>query len=240
MDIFFDLNSKSLWFGSIGSADTQKVKIRQFEDLRVQFVRGTVPELLEVSATVSIRLKLTKEATTTLASTSTFTRPAASTGYYTGTLSLNTTQITTDLFDATANDDVDEMTALVEMEWAPAADATQVRKSDDAEIILVRSVVTGTESAPTEADSSASLVWLATNGIARLKDVTALTGGLTTNLDGFTSITALGSYICVDISDELQDWELTNATDATNAPNGLVRHASYATTTFERVWKRRR
>jgi len=231
MDIFFDLNSKALWVGAIGSTETQKVKIRQYEDLRVQFVRGTVPELLEVSATVSIRLKLTKEAATTLASTSTFSRPAASTGYYTGTLSLNTTQITTDLFDLAANEDTDEFEALVEMEWAPAADATAVRKCDDASIVLARSVVTGTESAATDTTAATALQTLTT--------ITALTGGTPVCLDSIATLNVtVGKLVAIVITNEFEIWQLQAGTTAESAANGIVRPDDYAATSNEKIWFR--
>lgn len=231
MDIFFDLNSKGVWFGAIGSEDIQKVKIRQFEDIRLQFVRGSTPERLEASATISLRLKLTKEAATTLASCSSWTRPAADSGYYTGTMSLNTTQITTSLFDLTANAETDEFTVFFELEWAPAADATAVRKSDDASIVLVRSVVTGTESAATDTTAATAL--------QTLTSITALTGGTSTCLDAVATLNvSVGKLVALAITNEFQIWQLQSGTAAENAANGIVRPDDYAATSNEKIWFR--
>lgn len=230
MDIYFDLNSKSLWIGAVGESALQPVKIRQYEDLRVKFVRGTVAELLEVSATISIRLKLTKEAAVTLASTSAFTRPAASTDFYTGTLSLNTTQIVTDIFDV-ANS-ADELVVFVEMEWAPAADASLVRKSDDAKITLVRSVATGSESAATDATASVAL--------ATLTSITALTGGTATCLDAVATVgVTAGRLITLVISDVLQIWQLKAGTEAEDESAGIIRPDDYNASTNAKYWIQR-
>lgn len=227
MDIYFDLESKALWFGALGSATPQKVKIRQWEDLRVKFTRGGIAELLEVSATISIRLKLTKESATTLTSTSTFTRPSTSADPYTGTLSLNTTQITTSLFDVAGA--ADEVEVLVEMEWAPAATPTQVRKSDDATLTLVRSVATGSESSATDATASTAL--------RTLPDITALTGGTSTCLDSIVTLNVtVGQFVMLQISDILSIWQLRSGTTAENASGGIVRPDDYATTTNEKIW----
>lgn len=230
MDVYYDLNTKVLWFGAVGSTEKQRVKIRQFEDLRIQFVRGTTPELLEVSATVSIKLKLAKEAAVTLTSTATFTRPAAATGYYTGTLSINTTQITTDLFDAAAYDDDDEIEALVELEWAPAADATAVRKSDDASIWMVRSVITGSESAATDVTAQTALATLTT--------LTALTGGTSVCLDAVVTVgVAVGKIVSLVISNEFMIFQLKSGTTAEDGA-GIIRPDDYAATSNEKYWMR--
>lgn len=236
MDIWIDLNTKAVEFGSIGSTEPQKVKIRQTEDLRVKFHRGGVPELITVSDDLFIGIKQTKASADTLASTSTWTHPGAVTGFYTASIDLNTTQITTDLFDA-EGETRDDVEVYVEITRTPSGGSP--RRYDDSRLSLVRSIFTGDEGTPTDADLAASLTWLATNGILRMKDVTGLTGGGLTKLDGITAPTALGSYICLDISNDLQFWELISSTAATDTALGLVRHASYATTTFERVWSKR-
>jgi len=229
MDIYFDLNSKDLWFGSVGSSAKQMVKIRQYEDLRVKFVRGTTAELLEVSATISIRLKQTKESTVTLTSTSTFTRPSTAADFYTGTLSLNTTEIVTDLFEDEDTDD--EVEVFVEMEWAPAADASLVRKSDDAKLSLVRSVATGTESAATDATSSVAL--------ATLPDITALTGGTSVCLDAVVTVgVTAGRFVSFAITNEFQIWQLQAGTTAEDSANGIVRPDDYNASTNAKYWYR--
>ena len=236
MDIWIDLNTKAVEFGSIGNTEKQLVKIRQTEDIRLKFHRGGVVELITASDALFIGLKQTKDSADTLASQSTWSHAASTAAFYTCALDLNTSQITTDIFDVA--DSADELEVWVEITRTPSGGT--VRRYDDARITLTRSTFTGDEGTPSDADAAASLIWLATNGILRLKDVTGLTGGGTTNLDGVTSITALGSYVCLDISDVLQDWELISSTAATDASAGLIRHANYATTTFERVWSQRR
>lgn len=237
MDIFVDLNSKVVSLGAIGGeTDKQLVKIRQTEDIRLKFHRAGTAELITASDAIFIGIKQTKASVVTLAQQTTWSHPGAATGWYTASLDLNTSEITDDLFDAT-DATFDTLECFLEITRTPSGGA--VRRYDDAAITLQRSTFTGDEGAPTSADASAGLVWLAANGIARLADVTALTGGGITSLDGYLAITAVGSYIAVDISDDLQFWELVSATDATNAALGIVRHALYTTTTFERVWKQR-
>lgn len=230
MDIYFDLNSKAVTFGSVnGGAEREKVKIRQFEDLRVKFVRGGAAELLEVGASISVRLKLVKESAVTLTSCSSFTRPASTDGWYAGTMSLNTTQITADLFDATGAT-FGEKEVFFEMEWAPAAAPTQVRKSDDAKLNLVRSVVTGTESAATDASASIAL--------RTLTELTALTGGTATCLDAVPSAgAAVGQIVMLVISDEPQLWQLRAGTDAP-VTGAKVRGVDYDATANAKFWFR--
>jgi len=235
MDIWIDLNTKAVEFGSIGSTEQQKVKIRQTEDIRLKFHRGGVAELISASDALFIGLKQTKASSVTLASETSWTHPGAVTGYYTCSLNLNTTQITDDIFEVTGA--ADELEVFVEITRTPSGGT--VRRYDDATIKLVQSTFNGDEGTPSDADLAASLIWLAANGILRMKDVTGLTGGGSTNLDGITSPSALGSYIALDISNDLQFWELISSTAATDTALGLVRHASYATTTFERVWSKR-
>ena len=236
MDIFVDLNSKVVEFGAIGSTDRQLVKIRQTEEIRLKFHRGGVVELITASDAIFLGIKATKDATDTLAQVTTWSHPGATTGWYTASLDLNTTEIVDDIFVADAT--LDTLNVLLEVTRTPSGGT--IRRYDDAEFSLVRSIFTGDEGTPSSADDAAGLTWLALNGILRLKDVTTLTGGGSTALDGVLTPTAIGSYVCVDISDDLQDWELVSSTSATNAASGIIRHASYATTTFERVWMKRR
>ena len=71
-----------------------------------------------------------------------------------------------------------------------------------------------------------------------LKSVTALTGGTATDLDGQTvSAGDAGRLFITVISGELQVWQFLAGTDAEDPAGGIVRPDSYATTTFEYIYK---
>lgn len=71
-----------------------------------------------------------------------------------------------------------------------------------------------------------------------LQDVTDLTGGGATNLDGVTSPDSVRSLVTLYVDDEIQQWILLAGDAATNAGAGKVRHANYADGSFEFVWNR--
>lgn len=240
MDIFINLNSKKVEFGSIGGLDSgELVKIRQTEDLRLCFHRDGTPELISASDALFVGLKRTKASTDTLASQSTWTHPGAATGFYTGSLNLNTTQITDDLFDVSGA--ADQYTVLLEITRTPSGG--EPRRYDDASLTLVRSTFTGGEGTPTDASTPALYSTTAEADLRYprwLSGITGLTGGGATNMDGLASVSLpVGQILQFILSGEFQVWEIQAVSTAENAANGIVRfddfHASANVKTAIRI-----
>ena len=72
------------------------------------------------------------------------------------------------------------------------------------------------------------------------KDITALTGGGTTALDGIPTVGKSKLLIEIYVSDELQTWRLFSGTTAEDAPNGIVRPDDYNASTNAQIWQRLR
>jgi hypothetical protein len=68
-------------------------------------------------------------------------------------------------------------------------------------------------------------------------DLTGLTGGTSTDLDGIVTTTeSVGVIIATSISSALSFYQLTTGTDAESSPN-IIRPDDYAASTNEKVWK---
>lgn len=150
MDIFIDTQTRQVWLSAQGATDAQKIKIRQTEDIRLQFLTDGSPIRQAETDTIFLGLRLSRGSGDTLASTDEFTRPGADTGYYTAALDLNTTEITTDLFDADG-ETRDEIEVLLEIKRTPTSGGARIYDDPTQKLILVRSVFTGTEGTPTTA-----------------------------------------------------------------------------------------
>ncbi len=72
------------------------------------------------------------------------------------------------------------------------------------------------------------------------KDITALTGGGTTALDGITTVGKTNILAVIYVADELQDWRLFSGTTAEDAASGIVRPDDYNASTNAQIWKRLR
>lgn len=78
------------------------------------------------------------------------------------------------------------------------------------------------------------------SGSARLyyKDITALTGGGSTALDGIPTVGKSLLLVDLYVSDELQTWRLFAGTTAEDAANGIIRPDDYNASTNAQIWKR--
>lgn len=70
------------------------------------------------------------------------------------------------------------------------------------------------------------------------KEITALTGGGTTALDGISTVGKTLTLVEIYVADELQDWRLFAGTTAEDSANGIVRPDDYNATTNAQIWKR--
>jgi hypothetical protein len=71
-----------------------------------------------------------------------------------------------------------------------------------------------------------------------IREITALTGGGGTALDGVPTIGRDGLVVMCYVSGEMQTWRLFTGTDAENPSAGVVRPDDYHATSNQRVWKR--
>jgi len=78
------------------------------------------------------------------------------------------------------------------------------------------------------------------SGSARLyyKDITALTGGGVTALDGIPTVGKTLLLVDLYVSDELQTWRLFAGTTAEDSASGIVRPDDYNASTNAQIWKR--
>jgi hypothetical protein len=75
--------------------------------------------------------------------------------------------------------------------------------------------------------------------IMNRSEITGLTGGGSTNLDGITTASgavSAGTLVAVNVGNTLYHYELVSGTDAESSPN-VIRPDDYASTTNEYVWK---
>jgi hypothetical protein len=70
------------------------------------------------------------------------------------------------------------------------------------------------------------------------KDITDLTGGGTTALDGIPTVGKTAILVILYVADELQHWRLFSGTTAEDAASGIVRPDDFNASTNAQVWKR--
>lgn len=230
MDFTFDLATNQLL--PTNGVDEIALKWRSREPVRIHFHRDGTDELLPSGFGLAIYLE---RATALLATCDEFTAPAASTGYYTGTLILNTTPLTAAFTTAT----VLSIAASVEVHWWATGEASSPAISDSVVgAQIIRPSVTPEPASVEVIDGGAE--YLEQRVPLWKPAITALTGGTATCLDGLTTDGKADLFVILRLSSELQDWILTTGTTAEDADNGIVRPDDYATTTNEQVWKRLR
>jgi len=71
-----------------------------------------------------------------------------------------------------------------------------------------------------------------------IKEITSLTGGGATALDGIATVGRPGLLVMCYVSGEMQTWRLFTGTDAENPSAGIVRPDDYHATSNPQVWKR--
>ena len=103
-------------------------------------------------------------------------------------------------------------------QWIPVLIQSDIVRSTDGAVV-----------ASTQPTSSAPLYY---------KDITALTGGGTTALDGITTVGKSNILVILYVADELQHWRLFTGTTAEDAASGIVRPDDYNASTNAQIWKR--
>ena len=230
MDFTFDLATNQLV--PTNGVDEIALKWRSREPVRIHFHRDGTDELLPSGFGLALYLE---RAGTLLATCTSFTAPAAATGYYTGSLILNTTPLTTAFATAT----VLAIAASVEAHWWATGEASSPAISDNVVgAQIIRPSVTP-EPASVEIIAGAS-EYLEQNVAVWKPSITALTGGTATCLDYITTDGKTDLFVILKISSEIQDWILTTGTTAEDAENGVVRPDDYDASTNAQVWKRLR
>jgi hypothetical protein len=121
VDFTFDLATNQLI--PTNGVDEITLKWRSREPVRIHFHRDGTDELLPSGFGLALYLK---RSTTMLATCTSFTAPAAATGYYTGTLILNTDPLTTAFTTAT----VLSIAAKVEAHWWASGESASPSISD--------------------------------------------------------------------------------------------------------------
>ena len=121
MDFTFDLATNQLI--PTNGVDEITLKWRSREPVRIHFHRDGTDELLPTGFGLALYLK---RSTTMLATCTSFTAPGTAAGYYTGTLILNTTPLTTAFTTAT----VLSIAAKVEAHWWASGESASPSISD--------------------------------------------------------------------------------------------------------------
>jgi len=230
VDFTFDLATNQLL--PTNGVDEISLKWRSREPVRIHFHRDGTDELLPTGFGLAIYLE---RAGTTLATCTSFTAPGAATGYYTGTLILNTTPLTTAFTTAT----VLSIAASVEVHWWASGEASSPAISDTVVGAQIMRPSVAPESAAVEIIAGAS-EYLEQNAAVWKPLITALTGGTVTCLDYIATVGKSNLFVILKISSEIQDWILTTGTTAEDADNGIVRPDDYNASTNAQVWKRHR
>lgn len=230
MDFTFDLATNQLT--PTNGVEEIALKWRSREPVRIHFHRDGTDELLPSGFGLALYLS---RAGTLLATCDGFTAPGAATGYYTSTVILHTTPLTTAFTTAT----VLAVAATIEAHWWASGQASSPAISDTVVgAQIIRPAVAPEPASVDVIDGGAE--YLEQNVAVWKPLITALTGGTSTCLDGITTSGKSNLFVILKISSEIQDWILTTGTTAEDADNGIVRPDDYAATTNEQVWKRLR
>ena len=230
MDFTFDLATNQLL--PTNGVEEIALKWRSREPVRIHFHRDGTDELLPSGFGLALYLS---RAGTLLATCDGFTAPGAATGYYTSTVILHTTPLTTAFTTAT----VLAIAATIEAHWWASGQASSPAISDTVVGAQIIRPAVAPEPASVDVIDGGS-EYLEQNVAVWKPLITALTGGTSVCLDYITTLGKSNLFVILKISSELQDWILTTGTTAEDAENGIVRPDDYAATTNEQVWKRLR
>lgn len=128
-----------------------------------------------------------------------------------------------------ADDDIREELCELELSYR-AASANEWQKGRPLEFDLIASVNLADDATPTPIGTS--------RGPRFYPDITGLTGGGTTKLDGIVTVgVAVPIVVVVYVSSELQFWRLATGTTAESSPS-VIRPDDYNATTNAKVWTR--
>lgn len=112
-------------------------------------------------------------------------------------------------------------------------DASHVIQSSQWIPVIIRSDVVRAGDAPPTISSQPS-----PSAPLYCKDITSLTGGGATALDGIATAGKTKLLATIYVDAELQDWRLFDGTTAEDAVNGIVRPDDYNASTNAQIWKR--
>lgn len=148
-------------------------------------------------------------------------------GFYVGTLDLSGDDLaallpagTNELYCHAQIRTVTAAGVVQASQWIPILIQSHVARDTDGAVVST-----------TQPSASAALYY---------KDITALTGGGTTALDGIPTVGKSKLLVELYVADELQTWRLFTGTTAEDAASGIVRPDDYNASTNAQVWKRLR
>jgi hypothetical protein len=177
-----------------------------------------------------------------LASNSTWTHDAVA-YTYTGSLDLNTTEISTALFRDDANDDNDVASLECNFELTYQSGGSGGWRSS-IELIpftIYHDILVGDEATPASAANPAEYL-LKASGIEWLPTVTSQTGGTAADLDAVPTVAVTVGKVVMfkdaDTSDLMRTYQLTAGSDAESAPT-VIRPDDFNASTNAKVWKQR-
>lgn len=226
MDLTYDLATNTI----TPDASEIALKWRGREPVRIHFNRSGVDELLPTGYGLALYIA---KAGTLLAEVTEWATPGTAAGYYTGTLILHTSGLTS----AFEDEDVSEITTDVEVQWWASGEASSPSISDSILSAKIRRPAVEPEPAAVEVLEGGE-EWLEARAARWYSGITGLTGGGATKLDGITTADKSGLLATLYAFSELQDWLLVAGTDAENSANGIVRPDDYDGSTNAQVWKR--
>ena len=226
MDLTYDLATNEL----TPNAAEIALKWRGREPVRIHFVRDGTEELLPVGYGLAI---YAARDGTPLAEVTEWTTPGTAAGYYTGTLILHTSGLTTAFEDA----DTKEITADLEVHQWASGEASSPSISDSILTAKIRRPAVEPEPASVEVLEGGE-EWLEQRAARYYSGITGLTGGGATKLDGITTVGKSSLISSIYVTSELQDWLLVAGTDAEDSANGIIRPDDYNASTNAKVWKR--
>jgi hypothetical protein len=245
--------------GLDGALETLTLKAGDVEEVVVQFGRspdGAAPnsvvtapswtaENIGAGALIDIGIKASGDYSdgVLLAGTSAYVHDSVA-KTYTFNLSLNTTEINTELhrLDTHEGNDIASIDdCLFELTYKYSAGADYQSSIDDVVVTIKHDVLGGSEGTPVNATDPDEYS-LISNTIQFLADVNSLTGGTSSDLDSVATVSReLGEAVAFfdgDSSDVFRVYELISSTDAESEPD-TIRPDDYDASTNARVWKLR-
>lgn len=239
--------------GLDGALETLTLKAGDVEEVVVQFGRspdGAAPnsvvtapswtaENLGAGALIDIGIKASGDYSDgdLLAGTSTYVHDSVA-KTYTFNLSLNTTEINTELhrLDTHEGNDVASIDdCLFELTYKYSAGADYQSSIDDVVVTIKHDVLGGSEGTPVNATDPDEYSLIA-NTIQHFPSLTGLTGGTSTDLDSVETVSrSVGEVVDLTVGNDLRIYELQSGTTAESSPE-TIRPDDYAASTNEKIW----
>lgn len=239
--------------GLDGALETLTFKAGDVEEVVVQFGQspdGAAPnsvvsapswtaENLGAGALIDIGIKASGDYSDgdLLAGTSTYAHDSVA-KTYTFNLSLNTTEINTELHrvDGHEGNDVASIDdCLFELTYKYSSGADYQTSIDDVAVTIKHDILSGSEGTPVNASDPDEYSLIA-NTIQHFPSLTGLTGGTSTDLDSVATVSrSIGEVVDLTVGNDLRIYELQSGTTAESSP-GTIRPDDYAASTNEKIW----